>query len=413
MSEIDANIVVDGQKTVATIPQEGEIVQDGGEIDATCIVEDSNGKRHKAVKIVNIDDEPSDKSEIDAQVLNNNNELITVTEEQEGEIIPQDNSEIDFHCLVQKDDGKQLSVKTVELNGEIIKSGGAIDATCVVNAEGKNQLAVKVFKKGSASGGTYYAYKDSSNNIIYTKGELANQGTFTLQNASVTGNLTNNAGFFSGFAKDNYLNINTTQPQNSFDLIVCANWIDGSGTYDLLKTQPDQKGILLHFDQQYAGRPIYAICYISSSGISWDTLVDFNAGAFFYESSIFQYVRIQWEATTGVYTFSHSLDGTNWTVAATSQGNLPAPYWSGNNQTIGGNSDYYYTQSWYRKFVDMANTSLTIDGVKTTYGTLTGASKLYDSNLALLANQRFYLNGSDVVYNGTTYTRSSADDRQA
>lgn len=148
MSELDANVIVDGQKTVATISQEGEIIQDGGEIDATCIVEDSNGKRHKAVKIVNIDDEPTDKSEIDAQILNNNNELITVTEEQEGEVIPQDNSEIDFHCLVQKDDGKQLSVKTVELSGDIIKSGGAIDATCVVNAEGKNQLAVKVFKRG-------------------------------------------------------------------------------------------------------------------------------------------------------------------------------------------------------------------------------------------------------------------------
>lgn len=148
MSEIDANIVVEGQKTVAIIQQEGEIIQDGGEIDATCIVEDSNGKRHKAVKIVNIDDEPSNKSEIDAQILNDNNELITVTEEQEGEVISQDNSEIDFHCLVQKDDGKQLSVKTVELSGNIIKSGGAIDATCVVNAEGKNQLAVKVFKRG-------------------------------------------------------------------------------------------------------------------------------------------------------------------------------------------------------------------------------------------------------------------------
>lgn len=149
MSEIDANIIVDGQKTVATIPQEGEIVKDGGEIDATCIVEDSNGKRHKAVKIVNVDDEPADKSEIDAQILNNNNELITVTEEQEGEVIPQDNSEIDFHCLVQKDDGKQLLVKTVELDGEIIKTGGAIDTTCLVQgSNGKKQLAVKVFKTG-------------------------------------------------------------------------------------------------------------------------------------------------------------------------------------------------------------------------------------------------------------------------
>lgn len=152
MSEIDANIIVEGQKAVATIPQDGEIIEDGGEIDATCIVEDSNGKRHKAVKIVNIDDEPSDKSEIDAQVSNNNNELIMVTEEQDGEIIPENNSEIDFHCLVQKDDGKQLSIKTVELDGEIIKTGGAIDATCLVQgSDGKRYKAVKVFNLGGTS----------------------------------------------------------------------------------------------------------------------------------------------------------------------------------------------------------------------------------------------------------------------
>lgn len=149
MSEFDANVLVDGQKTVATIPLDGGIVKDGGEIDATCIVEDNNGKRHKAVKIVNVDDEPTIKSEINAQILNNNNELITVTEEQEGEIIPQSNSQIDFHCLVQKDEGEQLSVKTVELDGEIIKTGGAIDTTCIVQgSNGKKQLAVKVFKRG-------------------------------------------------------------------------------------------------------------------------------------------------------------------------------------------------------------------------------------------------------------------------
>lgn len=169
MSEIDANIIVEGQKTVATIPQDGEIVKDGGEIDATCIVEDSNGKKHKAVKIVNVDDEPSDKSEIDAQVLNNNNELIMVTDEQDGEIIPQNNSEIDFHCLVQKDDGKQLSVKTVELDGEIIKTGGAIDATCLVQgSNGKRLKAVKVFNIGGPSDwkGKPESWPDIRENLI-------------------------------------------------------------------------------------------------------------------------------------------------------------------------------------------------------------------------------------------------------
>ncbi len=265
-----------------------------------------------------------------------------------------------------------------------------------------------LISQASQTGGTYYAYKDSSNNIIYTKGGLANQGTFTLQNASITGTLTNNAGFFSGFSQGNYLNINTTQPQNSFDLIICANWSTYSGYYDLLKTQPDMKGILLRFAQEYAGRPIYTTCYISSSGNSWDTLVGFEPGAFFYATSIFQYVRIQWDSTSGAYTFSWRLEGdANWTVVATSQGNLPAPYWSGNNQTIGGNTDY--AERW-GGMVDLANTSLTIDGVKTTYGTLTGASKLYDNNLSQLS-KRFYLDNGNIVIGDTTYTRSPSDDR--
>lgn len=267
-----------------------------------------------------------------------------------------------------------------------------------------------LISQASQTGGTYYAYKDSSNNIIYTKGELANQGTFTLQNASVVGTLTNKAGFYSGFVQGSYININTSQPQTSLDLIVRASKGIYSGVFDLLKTQPDMKGILLRTSQNYTSNPTYTNCYLSSDGTSWDTLVGFDCGYDFPTGNNFHYFRIQWNSTSGIYSFSTSEDGTNWTARFSSEGGKPAPYWSGNNQTIGGNTDY--VEAWTYGVVDMASTSLTIDGVKTTYGTLTGASKLYDSNLSPLP-KRFYLDNGNIVIGDTTYTRSSADDRQA
>lgn len=284
---------------------------------------------------------------------------------------------------------------------------------CTLSGERKSDVIINstVYYRNPSKdiSNKYYAYKDSSNNIIYTKGELANQGTFTLQNASITGNLTNNAGFYSGFVQGSYININTSQPQTSLDLIVRASKGIYSGVFDLLKTQPDMKGILLRTSQNYVSNPTYTNCYLSSDGTSWDTLVGFDCGYDFPTDDNFHYFRIQWNSTSGAYSFSTSEDGTNWTARFSSEGGKPAPYWSGNNQTIGGNTDYI--EAWTHGVVDMASTSLTIDGVKTTYGTLTGASKLYDSNLSPLS-KRFYLDNGNIVIGDTTYTRSSADDRQ-
>lgn len=50
MSEIlDANIIVNGQKSIATVAQGGTIVEDNGVLDANCIVQTANGKQ-KAIK---------------------------------------------------------------------------------------------------------------------------------------------------------------------------------------------------------------------------------------------------------------------------------------------------------------------------------------------------------------------------
>lgn len=49
MSELDANVVIDGQRAVATVPQTGTVIQDGGAIDATCVIQTDNGAQ-KAVK---------------------------------------------------------------------------------------------------------------------------------------------------------------------------------------------------------------------------------------------------------------------------------------------------------------------------------------------------------------------------
>ena len=43
MSINDANIVVDGQKAVAVVIMSGEIVKDGGAVDATCVIKTEQG----------------------------------------------------------------------------------------------------------------------------------------------------------------------------------------------------------------------------------------------------------------------------------------------------------------------------------------------------------------------------------
>lgn len=53
MSELDANIIVDGQKVVATLAQSGTVIKDGGVIDATSVIQTDDGPQ-KVVKVMDI-----------------------------------------------------------------------------------------------------------------------------------------------------------------------------------------------------------------------------------------------------------------------------------------------------------------------------------------------------------------------
>jgi len=258
-------------------------------------------------------------------------------------------------------------------------------------------------------GGTYYAYTDSNSNTIYTKNALADAGTFTLQNATINGTLTQNNGIYSGFSRGNYFYINTAQPQHSFELIIrCNRTALGSGTLDLLRTQPDGKGILMRMYNSVPGS-VGTDVYISSSGNGWNTLVGFNVSFDISTEDKFTYLKTAWNDTSGQYVFSQSNDKQNWAVKATSSSGLPAPYWSGNNQTIGGCSSY--SEAWNYGLVDMPESQLTVDGVTTKYGSITGASTLYDSNLSPLSAQpRFTVSSGNIVINNVTYTRNSSAD---
>lgn len=49
----DANIVVNGQKVVATVAQSGTVVKDGGAIDATSVIQTDSGLQ-KVVKVMDM-----------------------------------------------------------------------------------------------------------------------------------------------------------------------------------------------------------------------------------------------------------------------------------------------------------------------------------------------------------------------
>lgn len=182
-----------------------------------------------------------------------------------------------------------------------------------------------------------------------------------LQNATMYGSLTENNGVYSGFSSYNFLYINTSTPQTSMDFIIKCNPSTGFG--DLLRTQPDGKGILLRCSSGSV------LCYLSSTGSGWNVLGGFNTGISMTNNTDV-YVRITWNSTNGVYTFWQSTDGETWTERNSSSSGLAAPYWSGGNQTIGGCTSY--SEHWYGS-VDMKETSLTIDGNKTIfYSTIDG-----------------------------------------
>lgn len=49
MSELDANVIVNGQKAIATVAQTGTVIEDGGAIDATSVIQTESGPQ-KVVK---------------------------------------------------------------------------------------------------------------------------------------------------------------------------------------------------------------------------------------------------------------------------------------------------------------------------------------------------------------------------
>ena len=53
MSELDANIIVNGQKVVATSAKSGTVIKDGGAIDATSVIQTENGPQ-KVVKVLDV-----------------------------------------------------------------------------------------------------------------------------------------------------------------------------------------------------------------------------------------------------------------------------------------------------------------------------------------------------------------------
>lgn len=53
MSELDANVIIDGQKAIATVAQTGTVIHDGGAIDATSVIQTESGPQ-KVVKVLDV-----------------------------------------------------------------------------------------------------------------------------------------------------------------------------------------------------------------------------------------------------------------------------------------------------------------------------------------------------------------------
>ena len=136
----------ENQLVIATKEQEGNLVASGGANDLTCLVD--NGEL--AVKVVNIDGEAVASSKTSPEVLTDSNQLANNTLAQDGDVLASDGVK-GITCLVDNDGKKQLALKTFPLDGDIV-SGGATDKTCLVEVDGKKQLALKILGGGGSKG---------------------------------------------------------------------------------------------------------------------------------------------------------------------------------------------------------------------------------------------------------------------
>lgn len=78
MSELDANVIVNGQKAIATVAQTGTVVQDGGAIDATSVIQTESGPQ-KVVKVMDVNGGGGGGGTSDYEQLENKPQINSVT----------------------------------------------------------------------------------------------------------------------------------------------------------------------------------------------------------------------------------------------------------------------------------------------------------------------------------------------
>lgn len=233
------------------------------------------------------------------------------------------------------------------------------------------------------TGEMYYAYTNSNDESVYTVDNPIKERTFNLENASVVGTLTDNNGIFSGFTTSNYLlTQDAFNPQNQnwnieVNLITGDNvvteqgFIGGGGAgYKILVEVYNQ-----HFRLM-----------LSSNNSSFDIINGY--GSYTVQPSTEYWIRISYDTITGYKLEYKTSSADTYTLDISTSDttniynvSLPTSLGANKYSTSGSVNLPFYG------YIDMENTSITIDGVRTTFCSFSNPSTLYDNTFTPLDPQ--------------------------
>lgn len=260
-----------------------------------------------------------------------------------------------------------------------VSAGQIINITACTGSEdlSAQEVAIATNKGWTVTGGpdfeTYYAYTDNDNSV-YSKQTPISAGTFTLQNATNSGFTELERGIYEGNASNkivindvpDWANINTWS-------IIQKVKFDISKVSVLIGSASNKSPIL----SRGTNGKLTFYPYSSTGNISSNTL-DLNV--WYYIKTYFTGIAYKVDvSTTGAF---NGEEINYFDIESSSKVSSTAKIWFGNNS--------YNTSENLGGYIDMSASSITLDGVTTSFGVITGVSTLYNSSLQALSPQPSY-----------------------
>jgi len=268
---------------------------------------------------------------------------------------------------------------------------------------------------------TFHAYKPTSGDTYFITDDPVSMGKFNFANITNTGCISLGEGVYQG-GSGRYLITNeipAIQTADSWEIKLKTTY-NGGSTYPALMGSSDSS--FYHAPHVHFMNGVLKV-WLSSNGSSW--LVEGGATTCPATVGATYYIKVGFEAdpnNTGKYQYYVWWSTVGWEDTGTKNiilNNTTAKQYCSARLVllnIYGNNQSYTGAYYYNGTIDMSETSITVDGVETTFGYFTNPSTLYTYNSgadtfdALDPQPVFIKSASNIIINDTAYVRTPADD---